>query len=208
MIRPHDLIWVADLAALGTEQELPEWVSQQWHIGLPLVVRRDKHHAGRIPAGIRGTQRSQRAAVWVDAAAVHRITTPESLVTDAFVLLRSPFISLPPVQALMSLLRLLRNWHWGVTGSCGYALATGLPVMHDNSDLDIVVRCPQPVERTTLIELTRCLQLIPCRMDVQIETPQGGFALLEWLRSDRVLIKTNAGPRLSVSPWDTDEMTL
>ncbi|MBU5894992.1 hypothetical protein JVW19_23735, partial [Vibrio cholerae O1] len=42
------------------------------------------------------------------------------------------------------------RWTWGVTGSCGYALATGLPVMHADSDLDLTVRCPQPVDRAAL----------------------------------------------------------
>ncbi|MBS0976476.1 phosphoribosyl-dephospho-CoA transferase MdcG domain-containing protein, partial [Serratia rubidaea] len=87
------------------------------------------------------------------------------------------------------------------TGSCGYALATGLPVMHADSDLDLTVRCPQPVDRAALQALAQRLRTLPCRVDMQIETPHGGFALNEWLRDGRVLLKTNGGPYLTDAPW-------
>ena len=41
------------------------------------------------------------------------------------------------------------------------------------------------------------------RLDVQVETPLGAFALAEWSRSGgSVLLKTPAGPRLVADPWD------
>lgn len=33
----------------------------------------------------------------------------------------------------------------GITGSTGYALATGIPVIHADSDLDLLIRAPHPV---------------------------------------------------------------
>jgi len=42
---------------------------------------------------------------------------------------------------------------------------------------------------------------LPCRADTQIETPLGGFALTEWLREGRALLKTARGPRLVADPW-------
>jgi phosphoribosyl-dephospho-CoA transferase len=90
-----------------------------------------------------------------------------------------------------------------VTGSCGYALATDIPVMHTDSDLDLVVRCPQ---KTTAEELAHFAERIaqvqlPCRTDVQVETPLGAFALTEWLRDKRVMLKTATGPVLTRDPW-------
>ncbi|VFS59023.1 Phosphoribosyl-dephospho-CoA transferase [Kluyvera cryocrescens] len=80
-----------------------------WHTGLPVVVRRDVDEAGRIPVGVRGMKRDQRAAGWVKPIAVTRICTPESLV-DPQVLLRTPFISQPPVQVAL----LLSQQQWAV----------------------------------------------------------------------------------------------
>ncbi|MEZ2696443.1 phosphoribosyl-dephospho-CoA transferase MdcG domain-containing protein, partial [Hafnia alvei] len=42
---------------------------------------------------------------------------------------------------------------------------------------------------------------LPCRTDVQVETPLGAFALTEWLRDKRVMLKTSTGPVLTRDPW-------
>lgn len=53
-------------------------------------------------------------------------------------------------------------WGWGVTGSTGYALATEIPVLHAASDLDLLIRAPQPLDREALLEWqTRVAQLMP-----------------------------------------------
>ncbi|MFC0226434.1 malonate decarboxylase holo-ACP synthase [Serratia aquatilis] len=201
MVRPHDLIWISDRSDLTANQALPEWVSLQWCTALPLVVRRDVQGNGRIPVGIRGMKRSQRAAAWVDARAIRSVVAPESLVAEPLALLHSSFVSQPPVQALIMLSQRPWPWIWGVTGSCGYALATEIPVMHADSDLDLLVRCPEPANRNDLQRLAQWLQELPCRADVQIETPQGAIALGEWLRDGRAMLKTAEGPRLTVDPW-------
>jgi phosphoribosyl-dephospho-CoA transferase len=46
---------------------------------------------------------------------------------------------------------------------------------------------------------------LPCRADTQIETPFGAFALNEWLRDGRVLLKTSRGARLTTTPWHREE---
>lgn len=93
-LRPHDLIWLNARDAL--EDVTESWVDTVWHSGLPVVVRRDVDAQGRIPVGVRGMKRDQRAAGWVKAEAVVRVCSPESLV-DTLSLLRSPFISQPPL---------------------------------------------------------------------------------------------------------------
>ncbi len=107
-------------------------------------------------------------------------------------LLCSPFVSQPPVQAAIALT--LHRWPrgWGVTGSTGYALATEIPVLHAASDLDLLIRAPQPLDREALLEWQARVALLPCRADTQIETPYGAFALNEWLRDGRALLKTSA----------------
>ena len=196
--RPHDLLWLTDSDALEDVSE--EWVASQWQPRLPVVVRRDVSHDARIPVGVRGMRRDQRAAGWVNVAKVKRIISPEELASRDL-LVKSPFVSMPPVQGAIQLALREWPWSWGITGSCGYALATAVPVLHADSDLDLLIRCPQRVERESLLEWQAVIGQLLCRADTQIETPQGAFALAEWLRDGRVLLKTNSGPEIVTDPW-------
>ncbi|WP_253381473.1 malonate decarboxylase holo-ACP synthase [unidentified bacterial endosymbiont] len=201
-LRPHDLIWLSARDAL--EGIADSWVEAVWHTGLPVVVRRDVDNEGRIPVGVRGLRRDQRAPGWVKPESIMRVVTPESLSVTAD-LLRSPFVSLPPVQVALQLSQQPWPWRWGITGSTGYALATGIPVMHAGSDLDLLVRAPRPLspESFALWQSQLCHAL--CRADTQVDTPEGGFALGEWLRDGKTLLKTRHGPRLVADPWHREE---
>ncbi|WP_277269132.1 malonate decarboxylase holo-ACP synthase, partial [Pantoea septica] len=97
-------------------------------------------------------------------------------------------------------------WRWGVTGSVGYALATSIPVLHPGSDLDLTIRAPQPLARDLLQQWQAQTESLPCRVDTQVETPSGAFALSEWLRDGRALVKTAAGPVLTASPWSRETL--
>lgn len=200
MLHPHDLVWLK-ANATPVAEELPEWVSQQWQPRLPLVVRRDIQPEGRIPVGIRGMQRSQRAAAWVAKDDICRVVTPASLVADPLGLLHSPFVSQPQIQALLALIPWQFPWYWGVTGGCGYALATEIPVIHANSDLDLLIHWSHPARAEQVEILVQQLLMLPCRIDVQIATPKGGFALREWLLGGGVMLKTATGPLLTLDPW-------
>ena len=207
LCRPHDLLWIAGREAFVSREPLPSWVDSWWHGDLPVVVRRDDRKNGLIPIGIRGKTRAERAAAWISPESVRKIISPESLVSDTGKLATSPFANTRPVQALLHLAKWMETWHWGVTGSCGYALATGTPVMHDDSDLDLLIRCPEPVNPAIFEELAGKLAALPCRSDIQIESPTGAFSLQEWLRRRgvgtgcRILLKTDHGPILTTDPW-------
>ena len=58
--RPHDLVWLNHASAL--EDIAEPWVAQQWRAALPVVVRRDVDDQARVPVGVRGMKREQRAA--------------------------------------------------------------------------------------------------------------------------------------------------
>ncbi len=60
--RPHDLVWLNHASAL--EDIAEPWVAQQWRAALPVVVRRDVDDQARVPVGVRGMKREQRAAGW------------------------------------------------------------------------------------------------------------------------------------------------
>lgn len=197
-LRPHDLIWLTASDALEGISE--SWVASAWHTGLPVVVRRDVDTNGRIPVGVRGLKRDQRAAGWVNPQNIARVVTPEQLAIESE-LLRSPFITQPPVQVAVQLSRQPWPWIWGITGSTGYALATGIPVIHADSDLDLLIRAPQPLSADALTVWQSQLSHALCRADTQVDTPEGGFALNEWLRDGKTLLKTVTGPRLVSDPW-------
>ena len=193
-LRPHDLIWLTARDALEGITE--SWVDAAWHTGLPVVVRRDVDNEGRIPVGVRGLRRDQRAAGWVKPENVLRVVSPEDLSVAADLL---------PVQAAISLTLHDWPWRWGITGSTGYALATEIPVLHAASDLDLLIRAPCTVSPEAFTDWQAQLSRALCRADTQVDTPEGGFALAEWLRDGKTLLKTQYGPRLVADPWHREE---
>jgi phosphoribosyl-dephospho-CoA transferase len=91
---------------------------------------------------------------------------------------------------------------WGVTGSVGFTLASGLDVLRADSDLDLLVHAPDEGDAESLRALRRSISDTESRVDVQVETPCGAFALKEWLRTGGpVLLKTADGPLLCDDPW-------
>lgn len=197
MIRPHDLIWIDDIASLFVDGALPDWVAHHWHITLPLVVRRATVAKEFIPVGIRGVGRSQRLACKVLTASVKRVVSPESLVCEGDANTQQRSI----MQSLQLVKKYNLPWCWGVTGSCGYQLATGHSTLTDQSDLDLLIRCPFPVLFDELKTLAEFFKILPCRVDAQIETLYGGFALNEWVRDKKALLKTATGPVITDNPW-------
>ena len=203
--RPHDLLWLADAASLDFGDVRPGWATPAWLARAPVVVRRQRAaDAGRVPIGLRGGARHERCAAWVPAAQVLRAQTPEALLHHWR--LEGP--SRRRDRACLRTLDALASaWHalplaWGVTGSVGFTLASGVDVLRDESDLDLLVRAPRPGDALLLRELAPALQAHPVRIDVQVETPLGAFALLEWLRTGGpVLLKTDRGPVLSDDAW-------
>ncbi|XBS69513.1 malonate decarboxylase holo-ACP synthase [Acerihabitans sp. KWT182] len=201
---PHDLLWIDDFRRLQWPQSPPPWVVAHWSPSMPLVVRRDNGRPGFIPVGIRGTLRSQRAAAWVSHDALIRVATPEALVGRLAQSRLGAVEDLPVMRALRQVAAQDWPWPWGVTGSCGYMLATGFPACRPQSDLDMLIRCPQPPQGRDFAKLMALAPRLPCRLDIQLETPMGGCALSEWLRGGKVLVKTSGGPVRLSDPWAGD----
>lgn len=186
--------------ALESDTEVPAWNDTNW----PLVVRRAwGGGAGRIPVGVRGPMRHQRHPAWVDARQVKYVVTPEALAA-----------SLPArklegegcavLTALASLAPCLDDigLAWGPTGSAGFALASAVAVLRPDSDLDLLVRAESRPSAAQIAGLSGLQVRSPCRLDIQIDTGWGGFALEEWLARRRtVLLKTVRGPVLVDDPW-------
>jgi len=199
---PHDLVWGMTQAHLLADA--PEWAHRVLADGWPVVVRRAAPQTGNIPIGIRGHTRSERWAGWLPRSTVTRTIAPEALCN------LTPQRDLPPWQALEHLRPILNatGLTWGVTGAAGFELATGISVLHANSDLDLLLRTPHPFSRGEARALCAECETAPCRIDLQLQTPSGGLALAEWAgRAARVLVKGQHAPRLLSDPWAMDEIS-
>ncbi|EEA03177.1 holo-ACP synthase, malonate decarboxylase-specific [Burkholderia sp. H160] len=202
--RPHDLLRLRRLDALADE---PAWVSDAFERAPYAVVRRAFAADGFVAIGVRGVQRAQRYGTWVHADDIVGTVSPESLAQmqpDAGRNALPSFIALTFLQG--DPCGPLSRFVWGPTGSAGFELATHVPTVNEASDLDLLIRAPEPlasdVARALLEQLQTLAARIGVRIDAQLETPAGGVALAEWAADKvRVLARHASGPRLVVDPW-------
>jgi phosphoribosyl-dephospho-CoA transferase len=160
------------------------------------VVRRAIAEPGHVAVGVRGRLREQRFAAQMPLPAVQRRVAPEALRGVI-----SPR-DLPALRTLDQLRAVLAQESWGVTGSAGFELATGIEALHAQSDLDLILRTPLRLERGDAQDLLAILDTAECAVDLQLQTPFGAVALREWANgSRRVLLKTVSGAHLVVDPW-------
>ncbi|MCP8688398.1 malonate decarboxylase holo-ACP synthase [Marinobacterium sedimentorum] len=203
---PHDLLWVTrtDLQCAPDDSDtlLPRWVRDGQG---PVVVRRERVPTrGMIAVGVRGQQKSERQAAYIARRSVATGLTPYELAASRPWLRHPLRTSHPVLQTLADLAPRLdaKDLHWGITGSLGYEFATGESQLRPESDLDLIIRAPNPLTRCEAAALLTQLGNSTCRLDIQLETPDGAIALAEWAgRSPRVMIRTAEGPRLSAEPW-------
>ncbi|SFU68988.1 phosphoribosyl-dephospho-CoA transferase [Pseudomonas sp. OV546] len=190
----HDLLWGMTPAHLPAEA--PAWAVEAISAGHPVVVRRAIAAPGYVAVGVRGRLREQRFAAEMPMAAVQRRVIPEALRGVI-----SPR-DLPALRALAALRRVLTQETWGVTGSAGFELASGIEALHAQSDLDLILRTPEPLARGDANDLLAILETAACAVDLQLQTPFGAVALREWASgSRRVLLKTASGAHLVLDPW-------
>jgi phosphoribosyl-dephospho-CoA transferase len=172
-------------------------------------VRRALAPAGQVPVGVRGLQRNQRCAGQIRVPDLACCVTPEMLARcvledyaeQAGIAGNVP--GFPCIAALLGLAPRLQalGLDWGPVGGAGFWLASGLPVLRPTSDLDLLVRAPEPLPPATVAGLVALQRHAPCRIDVQVDTGSGGFALMEYARGGRLMLKTDHGPRLVSDPW-------
>ncbi|MBC3348146.1 MULTISPECIES: malonate decarboxylase holo-ACP synthase [Pseudomonas] len=192
----HDLLW--GMTPQPLPADAPAWVIDSLSLGQPVVVRRAITAPGHIAVGVRGVSREQRYATSMPVAAIQRRVRPEEL---CHVALRR---DVPALQALAQLRPMLdaSGWIWGVSGSAGFELASGIEALHARSDLDLILRTPQPLDRIEARDLLAQLDGSTCAVDMQLQTPFGAVALREWAGSARrVLLKDNRQARLVTDPW-------
>lgn len=199
--RPHDLLW--GLLPTQLPHEAPAWARAAlgWHV--PVVVRRAPAESCWVAVGVRGAAREQRYATWMRLSEISKAISPEA-VARAGRWRQHGQPQWPALQALEQLAQQLDalGLSWGVTGSLGFELASGVTAAHADSDLDLLLRAPEAVSRADARALCMLLDEAPAHIDLQLETPHGAVALREWAgESPRVLLKTQEGPLLVDDPW-------
>ncbi|HCR1217779.1 TPA: malonate decarboxylase holo-ACP synthase [Pseudomonas aeruginosa] len=200
---PHDLL--LGMAPEHLPENAPAWVRVALKAGWPVVVRRAPADPARVAIGVRGLAREQRWAGWMPLAAIARCLRPEALGQREPAMLRDlpAWRALRDVRAPLNALGLA----WGVTGGAGFELASGVAVLHPDSDLDLLLRTPRPFPRDDALRLLQRFEQCPCRIDLQLQTPAGGVALREWAEGrPRVLAKGSEAPLLLEDPWRVAEV--
>lgn len=199
-VLPHDLLWGMPVSALP--EDAPDWVIDAVRLEHPVVVRRSLAPRALVAVGIRGPRREQRFAALMPRGSIRRCVRPEQLTHVQGQQDWPALQALAQVRPLMDLLGLV----WGVSGSAGFELASGVPALHQDSDLDLIVRTPSFVSRDWAAEWVQVLDRATCRIDVQLQTPFGALALREWASASRqVLLKSETGVWLVAQPWQPTE---
>jgi len=202
--RPHDLLRLQYLRSFDDE---PAWVRDAFARAPYAVVRRALGADGFVAIGVRGAARAQRYGTWAHQDDIVNAVPPESLLQAQPADKRR---GLPPFVALAALQRDARAplaaFVWGPAGSAGFELATQTPSVTEASDLDLLIRTPEPLAlnaaRALFEQLQTLAQRTRIRIDAQLETPAGGVALAEWAAGKtRVLARHASGPRLIADPW-------
>jgi phosphoribosyl-dephospho-CoA transferase len=93
---------------------------------------------------------------------------------------------------------------WGPGGSVGYELASGIPAVRDDSDLDFILFAPRRLEITEAQDLWRMISSAPGKVDALVETRFCGFSLEEFVTTShrQILLRTSEGRILGSNPWN------
>lgn len=203
-LRPHDLLRLSP-EAFEPPDHAPKWAALELTRERPwVVVRRTVAEPGTVAVGVRGSARQERWAFTVHSQSVRERVSPEALALwRSWRSVGASRRELPALAVLEAVAGLLegRGLVWGPGGSVGYELASGLPAVRESSDLDLILRCPEPLPRTTAREILADLTSLPARVDAQIDTGTGSVALSEWAAGREVLLRRACGPVLTEDPW-------
>jgi phosphoribosyl-dephospho-CoA transferase len=201
-LQVHDLILLrAESAVISTpgEPACPYLNLDQrpW-----VVVRRGRISDGLIPVGVRGSRRHERFAGFTGLNEVVETRRPDQL---RMILAEDSRRSLQAFRTLSYLDSHLAglDMNWGPGGSVGYELASGIPAVRADSDLDFVLFAPRKFDITKAQDLWRMISGAPGKVDALVETPCCAFSLEEFATNShrKILLRTSEGRVLGSNPW-------
>jgi phosphoribosyl-dephospho-CoA transferase len=202
----HELLRLRNVDELHWEDAPPDWSSAALDRAPWVVVRRTRARSALVPVGIRGDVRHQRAAAWLPIHAVEQILTPQILASQRAWHGRPRTKLLPALLILDAVAAIFEEQGygdlWGPGGSVGFELASGVPSVSAQSDLDLVLDATEPIEVRDAAALFIALERLSARIDVLLETPLGAVALSEYASGKRsMLLRTPSGAHLVADPW-------
>lgn len=189
---PHDIVKIKRDASISW----PSWCPET---DLFATVRRGQVVSGQVALGLRGASRSQRFAFSLPEEAILSVTHPNELVDRTILEPKKQCYQV--VQLYAQAQKILVDHDWGVGGSLGFELATGIDTIHPKSDLDLVLYCEQKADLP--LDLVKRYPTFFDQVDLQVITKKGGFLLKEYLQypDKKILLKTLAGPVLTYDLW-------
>jgi phosphoribosyl-dephospho-CoA transferase len=200
--RVHDLLQLRSGVVSSAGVVKPDWVASSTAPNLWVVVRRAMAPNGLVAVGIRGINRQQRWGGFARISDASERVRPSQLSSH---MARRTRIGLPALAALVWVEGQLgrSELDWGPLGSVGFELATGEPVISEQSDLDIALFAPRRFTRDTARDLWSLMSAAPIKVDVRVETPYCGFSLEEYARegTEQVLVRLPASRKLAEDPW-------
>lgn len=201
-LETHDLLEV-DIKDVISHIEIPAWAIHSLEISPLVVVRRVHAPEGQVAVGIRGKKRNERFGAFLKENRVIRQIKPEQLTIKSLWEDKQSGI----FSALDMAADIFESYgiSWGPGGSVGFEFASGIETVTSNSDLDLIIRAPKPLPIEDAVAMVEGIERSTVRIDVQVETPAGGFSLYEYARgSGSFLLKTKIGPILTCNPWDAE----
>ena len=198
----HDLLLLRTESAVISTQGDPAcpYLNPNQHAWV--VVRRGRISDGLIPVGVRGTQRHERCAGFTRLSDVMETRRPDQL---RLLLAENSRRGLQAFRSLSYLESHLAglDMSWGPGGSVGYELASGIPAVRADSDLDFILFAPRKLEITEAQDLWRMISSAPGKVDALIETPFCGFSLEEFVTTSprKILLRTSNGRILGSNLW-------
>ena len=205
-LRVHDLILLrTELAVIPAQGNAacPYLIPNQrpW-----VVVRRGRFSDGLVPVGVRGSQRHERCAGFTELSEVLETRRPDQLRLMLAEDSRRELQAFRTLSYLESRLVGL-DMSWGPGGSVGYELASGIPAIRTDSDLDFILFAPRELEIKEAQDLWCMISSSPGKVDALVETPCCGFSLEEFVTTSprKILLRTSDGRILGSNPWNLSD---
>lgn len=189
VVNVHDIVFLYSNEEVETFEQKPYWMLTDEMANRIAVVRRLKVTGKKVAIGFRGNNRSKRFAAFTSVQNIERIIKPVDVLQ---------FV--PPAsheKSIKRLMEILQYFEWGIGGSIGFSMATGIQVCHEQSDIDVIIYMDSIAEISKLEALKPKLAQCENKLDIQIEIKGlGGVVLDDVLYNETFIVRTATGPIL------------
>ena len=195
-IKPHDIIKIKDINRFIKSIDNFNWIEESLTKAPFVVVRRGEILGDKIPVGIRGDSRDKRHGAYLEEENILDVITPYEISNKRLWTKNNHIKESNIFKALEVVEKVLKDkkLKWGPTGSTAFELVSNVITINENSDLDILVKAPDYFSVEEAKAINEKLQKVPCKIDIQLEVPQGIVSLVEYARGDNpILLRANDG---------------